>query len=105
MVRRSLKSNVFIYLFHYEQKPYACFTHSSEPSLPEKLMENVDRIWFERGEWRDINEETLQQSIAAMNDDTRSEANDKDINNQSVAGQPSGFDMARVRESVHNKLL
>lgn len=68
-------------------------------------MDNVDRIWFERGDWRDISEESLQQSITAVDDDTSSEANDKDANNQSVSGAPSGFDMARVRESVHNKLL
>ncbi|CAO3629132.1 unnamed protein product [Cunninghamella echinulata] len=33
--------------------------YKTEVSLPDQLMRNVNCIWFERGDWKDITEEDL----------------------------------------------
>ncbi|KAI8088072.1 subunit 17 of mediator complex-domain-containing protein [Gilbertella persicaria] len=86
----------------------------AETSLPEKLMQSVDRVWFERGEWKDITEDSLEKSIEkkenAMQDD-RDESEQEDMPSTSIptiAQQqqpPPGFDIVKLRESVINKLF
>ncbi|KAI9259659.1 subunit 17 of mediator complex-domain-containing protein [Phascolomyces articulosus] len=88
--------------------------YQDDPSLPEKLMERVDRIWFERGDWKNITEESLKASIQ-NNDENDGEANDTINDIQSVAPaaqqqqqqqqQQPGFDIVKVRDSVVNKLF
>ncbi|KAI9489086.1 subunit 17 of mediator complex-domain-containing protein [Zychaea mexicana] len=82
--------------------------YQDEPSLPEKLMEKVDRIWYERGDWRNITEESLKTSIQNKeeNDGETSDAiNDMQSVVPAVQQQPPGFDIVKVRESVVNKLF
>ncbi|GAA5808183.1 hypothetical protein MFLAVUS_001568 [Mucor flavus] len=77
----------------------------TETTLPEKLMQSVDRIWFERGEWKDITEQSLSRSAeetpeAMQVDSDQDEELDEDLVNQI----PAGYDIAKLRESVINKL-
>lgn len=75
-------------------------------------MQSVDRIWFERGEWKDITEKSLMQSIERKHNqqevDTEQET-EYDLEHQQSAlvstQPPPGFDVAKLRESVINKLL
>ncbi|KAI9315286.1 subunit 17 of mediator complex-domain-containing protein [Dichotomocladium elegans] len=76
----------------------------NDAPLPTRLMEKVDRIWFERGEWRNITEESLERSIAVTDDESSSESIEKDTT-QPVVSQAPGFDLAKVRDSVTNKLF
>ncbi|KAG1474217.1 hypothetical protein G6F56_000486 [Rhizopus delemar] len=75
-----------------------------EVPLAEKMMQTVDRVWFERGEWKDITEQSLQNS-------TSTETNENDVKDDSVDNQdllqtvPPGFDVGKLRDSVVNKLL
>lgn len=68
------------------------------------MMQTVDRVWFERGEWKDITEQSLQNS-------TSTETNENDVKDDSVDNQdllqtvPPGFDVGKLRDSVVNKLL
>jgi hypothetical protein len=80
----------------------------SETTLPEQLMQSVDRIWFERGEWKDISENSLLQSIERKRDHEDLE-HDQALDNLEdqdalISTQP-GFDIVKLRESVINKLL
>ncbi|KAI8150440.1 subunit 17 of mediator complex-domain-containing protein [Fennellomyces sp. T-0311] len=82
--------------------------YQDEPSLSEKLMQKVDRIWYERGDWRNITEESLKESI--RNNEDNDEAVDATNDLQSAVPataqqQPPGFDIVKVRESVVNKLF
>ncbi|KAI7848925.1 subunit 17 of mediator complex-domain-containing protein [Circinella umbellata] len=88
-------------------------TYKDEPSLPAKLMETVDRIWYERGDWRDITEENLKASIQNSEEQNGEANNDATNDVQSVTPTtqqqqlqpPPGFDIVKVRESVVNKLF
>ena len=76
-------------------------------------METVDRIWYERGDWRDITEESLRASIQNSEEQNGEANNDATNDVQSVAPTtqqqqlqlPPGFDIVKVRDSVVNKLL
>ncbi|KAI8367103.1 subunit 17 of mediator complex-domain-containing protein [Blakeslea trispora] len=82
----------------------------TEVSLPEKLMQSVDRIWFERGEWKDITEASLKQAIEEQQGN---EHEDQNVDKQDapsilpnmVSSVPPGFDIIKLRESVINKLF
>jgi hypothetical protein len=82
--------------------------------LAEKTMQNVDRIWFERGEWKDITEQSLKESIAKGNERVEEKKEQKESAEQQQLqlqqqqqGQmiPPGMDIVKLRESVINKLL
>lgn len=70
-------------------------------------MQNVDRIWFERGEWKDITEQSLKESIAKGNEKVEEKKEQKEYAEQQQQGQmaPPGMDIVKLRESVINKLL
>lgn len=73
-------------------------------------MQSVDRIWFERGEWKDISEESLLQSIEKENEenelDDGAEGQLNDENSLLLPNvPPAGYDIGKLRESVINKLL
>ncbi|KAI8371699.1 subunit 17 of mediator complex-domain-containing protein [Radiomyces spectabilis] len=79
--------------------------------LQEKLMQNVDRIWFERGDWRDISESKLETAIDTTDDtespvqaDTTETPRPNDPLSNAMA-PPPGLDIIRLRESVINKLF
>ena len=76
-------------------------------------MHSVDRIWFERGEWKDITETSLKKAIEEQQDKKQE---DQDENKQDAPSLPNsmpstaqppppGFDIIKLRESVINKLL
>ena len=68
-------------------------------------MQKVDRIWYERGDWRSITEDSLKESIENKQD-VDGETTDAISDLQSVAPTPPpGFDIVKVRDSVVNKLL
>ncbi|KAL9558840.1 hypothetical protein MBANPS3_000702 [Mucor bainieri] len=85
----------------------------TDTSLPEKLMQSVDRIWFERGEWKDISETSLKASIKRRHLQPELELEDENDDDMihaanalpSQAPLPPGFDVAKLRESVINKLF
>ncbi|PHZ17525.1 uncharacterized protein RHIMIDRAFT_232952 [Rhizopus microsporus ATCC 52813] len=86
----------------------------TEVPLAEKTMQNVDRIWFERGEWKDITEQSLKESIAKGNERVEEKKEQKESAEQQQLqlqqqqqGQmaPSGMDIVKLRESVINKLF
>lgn len=64
-------------------------------------MQNVDRIWFERGDWRDISEKSLEQSIEYGSQ----EAESVDAEETEAPATHPEFDIMKLRESVVNKLL
>ncbi|KAG0164754.1 RNA polymerase II mediator complex subunit [Apophysomyces sp. BC1034] len=76
-------------------------------------MQTVDRIWFERGDWKDISESSLQKSIAQkeiQHDTENALATDQSKVDESAsvhsqAQVPPGFDMMKLRGSVVNKLV
>lgn len=77
----------------------------SEVPLAEKMMQTVDRIWFERGEWKDITEKSLQESTL-VDKEEKDVKNDEQIESQELQQVvPPGFDVVKLRESVINKLL
>lgn len=68
-------------------------------------MQTVDRIWFERGEWKDITEQSLQESTL-VDKEEKDVKNDEQIESQEQQQVvPPGFDVVKLRESVINKLL
>lgn len=68
-------------------------------------MQTVDRIWFERGEWKDITEKSLQESTL-VDKEEKDVKNDEQIESQELQQVvPPGFDVVKLRESVINKLL
>ncbi|KAI9482864.1 MAG: subunit 17 of mediator complex-domain-containing protein [Benjaminiella poitrasii] len=77
--------------------------------LPEKLMQTVDRVWFERGKWKGITEKSLLDSIEKRNNQTNNDHQDTDDQDTSITPQlpqaPPGFDIVKLRESVINKLF
>ncbi|KAF7728673.1 hypothetical protein EC973_005710 [Apophysomyces ossiformis] len=81
--------------------------------LADRLMQTVDRIWTERGDWKDISESTLERSITQkerqQNGDTSSAKDqskvDESASVHSQAPVAPGFDMIKLRESVVNKLF
>ncbi|RCH99308.1 RNA polymerase II mediator complex subunit [Rhizopus azygosporus] len=86
----------------------------TEVPLAEKTMQNVDRIWFERGEWKDITEQSLKESIAKGNERVEEKKEQKESAEQQQLqlqqqqqGQmaPPGMDIVKLRESVINKLF
>ncbi|KAI8644710.1 subunit 17 of mediator complex-domain-containing protein [Parasitella parasitica] len=79
----------------------------TDTSLPEKLMQSVDRIWFERGEWKDISEKSLMASIEKRKQQPELEKK-QEIETENAPPSmtlPPGFDIAKLRESVINKLF
>ncbi|KAI8088975.1 subunit 17 of mediator complex-domain-containing protein [Halteromyces radiatus] len=98
--------------------------YKTELSLPEQLMQNVDRIWYERGDWKDITEEQLKQKIATSeeNKDIATTAtittkdNVQNVDNADQAQQQElvkdatteeetpNVDLGKLRESVISKL-
>ncbi|OAD02892.1 hypothetical protein MUCCIDRAFT_162495 [Mucor lusitanicus CBS 277.49] len=75
-------------------------------------MQSVDRIWFERGEWKDISEKSLMASIKRRQQQPELEGDDDEEEQQIHAENalpthalPPGFDIAKLRESVINKLF
>jgi hypothetical protein len=69
------------------------------------MMQTVDRIWFERGEWKDITEKSLQESTL-VDKEEKDVKNDEQIESQELQQVvPPGFDVVKLRESVINKLL
>ncbi|CAO3639955.1 unnamed protein product [Mucor hiemalis] len=73
-------------------------------------MQSVDRIWFERGEWKDISEESLLQLIEKENGenelDDGAEGQLNDENSLLLPNvPPAGYDIGKLRESVINKLF
>ncbi|KAI9030150.1 subunit 17 of mediator complex-domain-containing protein [Phycomyces nitens] len=82
--------------------------YKTEQSLPEKLMQNVDRIWMERGDWRDLSESDLKKSIESKDteeDQIKTHENESDPPTQPTAAPTPGFDIVKLRESVLNKLF
>ncbi|CEP13960.1 hypothetical protein [Parasitella parasitica] len=79
----------------------------TDTSLPEKLMQSVDRIWFERGEWKDISEKSLMASIEKRKQQPESKKNQQVDAENALPSMtlPPGFDIAKLRESVINKLF
>lgn len=70
-------------------------------------MQSVDRIWFERGEWKDISEKSLLQSISNEEEkENNLESDDETDENAFITNNlPPGYDIGKLRESVINKLL
>lgn len=76
-------------------------------------MQSVDRIWFERGEWKDISEKSLMASIQRRQQQPALEEEEEDTEAQSTPTEnalpsqslPPGLDIAKLRESVINKLF
>ncbi|KAG2182051.1 hypothetical protein INT43_006977 [Umbelopsis isabellina] len=88
-----------------------------ESSFQNKLMEKVNRIWFERGEWKSISGEALQENVARKRSREAGESPEPLIDNESrkalaesqavlaeKAGQLPFPDAQRLRESVVGKL-
>ncbi|KAI9283219.1 subunit 17 of mediator complex-domain-containing protein [Sporodiniella umbellata] len=75
-----------------------------EVPLAEKMMQTVDRVWFERGEWKNITEESLGESTTPGEKKKEPEDELVDIQDQ-IQAVPPGFDVNKLRESVVNKLL
>lgn len=69
-------------------------------------MQSVDRIWFERGEWKDITEASLLESIQNQKEGISNDNQDTAVDDKENAFlPPPGFDINKLRESVINKLL
>ncbi|KAL0076399.1 subunit 17 of mediator complex-domain-containing protein [Phycomyces blakesleeanus] len=82
--------------------------YKTEQSLPEKLMQNVDRIWMERGDWRDLSESDLKKAIESKDteeDQAQTHENEADQTTQPTLVPTPGFDIVKLRESVLNKLF
>jgi hypothetical protein len=84
-------------------------------------MRNVDRVWYERGDWKDITEETLQQQLASSEDnigkpaatdtETTSLEGDRQLQKQTdkdgklgVDQDEHNVDLGKLRDSVISKL-
>lgn len=70
-------------------------------------MQSVDRIWFERGEWKDISEKSLIASIEKRKQQPELEE-EQEIETENALPSmtlPPGFDITKLRESVINKLF
>ncbi|KAI8344236.1 subunit 17 of mediator complex-domain-containing protein [Chlamydoabsidia padenii] len=90
-------------------------------SLPEQLMRDVDRVWYERGDWKDITEEQLRQQLTSgdnnkdTNTATDAEANtfegeqqlqklDEKDNKLRSDEDDNTVDLGKLRDSVISKL-
>jgi hypothetical protein len=60
------------------------FIYYRELSLPEQLMRNVDRVWYERGDWNDITEEGLQGALAKIGNSKGSTTSTDTLNTQTT---------------------
>lgn len=75
-------------------------------------MQNVDRIWYERGgDWTHITEKSLLEAIQVPqdeNDEQDNEAttatNDENASPVIPPPPPTGYDINKLRDSVINKL-
>lgn len=68
-------------------------------------MQSVDRIWFERGEWKDITEKSLSQSMDSQEPTlTETDSDDEHDIPLTIQLPPAGYDIGKLRESVINKL-
>lgn len=68
-------------------------------------MQSVDRIWFERGEWKDITEKSLSQSLNNQEQTlNETDSDEEQETSQIVHLPPAGYDIGKLRESVINKL-
>lgn len=68
-------------------------------------MQSVDRIWFERGEWKDITEKSLSQSMDSQEPTlTETDSDDEHDTPLTIQLPPAGYDIGKLRESVINKL-
>ncbi|KAI8984010.1 subunit 17 of mediator complex-domain-containing protein [Mycotypha africana] len=87
-----------------------------EINLSEKLMTTVDRIWFERGEWKDITEKSLLESIQKKDEvDLKDEEGSATTTSDAVTlNKPSQqpqqpqipeMDIIKLRELVINQFL
>jgi len=88
-----------------------------ETTFQNKLMENVNRIWFERGEWKNISGESLEESVSRKRSRDGDES-DISAEEDSPHGQPDPTtkpdskrvaqhqfpDAQKLRESVVGKL-
>ncbi|KAI7864577.1 subunit 17 of mediator complex-domain-containing protein [Spinellus fusiger] len=81
--------------------------YKTEQSLAEKLMQNVDRIWLERGDWRDVSETDLQHAILSKDttDSLVSSSVTDTATPQPAVSTPHGMDIIKLRECVVNKLF
>lgn len=68
-------------------------------------MQRVDRIWFERGDWRSLSEDSLEKSLHSQSDDTDTKETTHAEQPTPLDQPPPGFDVMKLRESVVNKLL
>ncbi|ORZ24682.1 subunit 17 of mediator complex-domain-containing protein [Absidia repens] len=93
-------------------------------SLPEQLMRNVDRVWYERGDWMNITEEGLQRQLTSskIKDDTttaidtttpsstdessKHQQKEQHINTGNLKNDQEALavDLGKLRESVISKL-
>ncbi|KAI8972784.1 subunit 17 of mediator complex-domain-containing protein [Pilobolus umbonatus] len=78
--------------------------YKTEQTIPEKLMQSVDRIWYERGDWKDITEESLKLSSESNTRVQKENSRNNQQNTQPTYTQP-GLDIIKLRESVVNKLF
>jgi hypothetical protein len=84
-------------------------------------MRNVDRVWYERGDWKDITEATLQQQLASSEDNIGTPAatdtettfleGDRQLQKQTdkdtklgVDQDEHNVDLGKLRDSVISKL-
>lgn len=103
-----------------EKHSRSIFTDSidcRETTFQNKLMENVNRIWFERGEWKNISGESLEESVSRKRSRDGDES-DISAEEDSPHGQPDPTtkpdskrvaqhqfpDAQKLRESVVGKL-
>ncbi|KAH8547458.1 subunit 17 of mediator complex-domain-containing protein [Umbelopsis sp. PMI_123] len=88
-----------------------------ESTFQNKLMENVNRIWFERGEWKNISGESLEENVSRKR--SRSGTNSPSLEDEDVLPTPTEKqsvvdsktntqlpfpDPQKLRESVVGKL-
>ncbi|CAM0141072.1 unnamed protein product [Umbelopsis sp. WA50703] len=88
-----------------------------ESSFQNKLMEKVNRIWFERGEWKSISGEALQENVSRKRSREADESPESVSEDEATVAQPESQvvlaekagqlpfpDAQRLRESVVGKL-
>jgi hypothetical protein len=103
----TLKDSTFSLLMH----------RIRESTFQNKLMENVNRIWFERGEWKNISGESLEENVSRKR--SRSGTNSPSLEDEDVLPTPTEKqsvvdsktntqlpfpDPQKLRESVVGKL-
>jgi hypothetical protein len=71
-------------------------------------METAGRIWNERGEWKDITEESLLAAIESpmeVDDEQKQKSEEGEQNAAAVIRPPCDYDIFRLRDHVVNKLM